>query len=299
MTVQSIAKEKMMSEQQPVENSVVKKTQSIERRMVPTHSLVPNDLNPNEMSEAEFNLLCDNVDKMGLTDPILVRPLGADQYKIVGGHHRWEAAKLYGMEEVPVTIITDPSFDEDQANFQMVRMNVIHGTMSPKKFFDLYKSLAPKYQHDILSEAFGFTRQEEMDKMISKMASSLPKPAQEKFKKAAKEVKTIEGLSKLLNSMFQKHGNTLPYGYMVVDFGGKESMWLRLDQDTKKALHKMCERCVTENRTIDSLLGGLLQMMASGVLESTVQKLINHSTPVMIPQGTTIPTEDMVASGAL
>ena len=98
------------------------KTQNLQRKDLPINDLEPNLNNPNEMSEQQFNMLYDNIERMGITDPILVRPLKEKKgkYRIIGGHHRWEVAKIFGYEEVPCTIVNDPNFDDDMEKFQMV-----------------------------------------------------------------------------------------------------------------------------------------------------------------------------------
>jgi ParB/RepB/Spo0J family partition protein len=271
-------------------SSAVEKTQKLKRLDVPVEQLEPNPDNPNEMSDAEFNMLYDNIERTGITDPILVRQLGLEKYRIVGGHHRYEIAKLLGMTSVPCTVIDDPDFDDDQERFQMVRMNVIRGQMSPQKFLKLYESLSKKYADDVMSDAFGFAEAEEFRKLVAQVTKNLPKELQKDFKKAAEEIKTIDGLAKLLNGMFTKYGDTLPYGFMCFDFGGKDSVWLRCTNETRKALLAVGKRCVDESRTVDDLVGGLLRLAANGSLEMVVSKLIEESHPVLVPQGVDMPT---------
>ena len=167
---------------------------------------------------------------MGITDPILVRPHPEKEglYRIVGGKHRWEVAKLLDFKEIPCTVVTDETFSEDKEKFQIVRHNIIHGKMSPQKFMKLYNSLTNEYSADAAAEMFGFVDEEEFQKLINQTAKSLPIELQQEFKDAAKEIKTIDDLSKLLNSMFARYGDSLPYGYMVVDYGCKHSFWLRM-----------------------------------------------------------------------
>ncbi len=274
-------------------STAIEKTKKLERVDLPLAWLEPNPNNPNEMTDAQFNMLCDNIEKTGLTDAILVRKIDEKRYRIVGGHHRYEVAKLYGFETAPCTIIDDPDFDDDQEKFQVVRMNVIRGRMSPAKFMQMYDSLSTKYADEVMSDAFGFVEHEEFQKLIRQMSKQLPKELQEDFTKAAQEIKTIDGLSKLLNTMFTKYGNTLPYGYMLIDFGGKDSIWLRMGNETRKALLKLGGRCVQEKRTVDDLLGGLIQMAATGKLESQLLQLIANGNPVNMPDGMTeMPTEE-------
>lgn len=265
--------------------NAVEKTGTLQRVDLPLDLLDVNELNPNEMDDAQFNMLVDNFEKVGFTEPMLVRPKADGRYRVIGGHHRLEAARLLDFKTGPCTVITDPDFDEDMEKFQVVRQNIIRGRMSPAKFAALYGSLSTKYEAEIAAEMFGFVEQEQFDKMVAQMAKSLPSELQSDFKKAAKEIKTIDGLSKLLNSMFNQHGDSLPYGYMIIDFGGKESVWLRLEPDTKKHFMELAVRCRNEKRTMDDLLGGLIAEAANGKLESTLVQLIAKSEEVELPFG--------------
>jgi hypothetical protein len=277
-----------------MESDAIDRTQKLDRVFLPTEKLEGNLKNPNEMSDAEFNLLCDNVEKMGMTDPILVRPLEHGRFRIVGGHHRWEVAKVLGFKEVPCTVVTDPNFDDDQEQFQVVRMNTIRGKISPQKFINMYLSLSQKYADDILAESFGFATEEEFRKLIHSVKKSLPKELQNEFVKAAEELKTIDDLSKLLNRLFNTYGSTLPFGYMLLDFGGKDSIWLRMNSTTRKAVLTLCSRCVTEKRTLDDIVGGVLRYAAEGKFESEILQLIAESQMVQIPEGTQIPSKEVL-----
>ncbi|MDH5184867.1 MAG: ParB/RepB/Spo0J family partition protein, partial [Gammaproteobacteria bacterium] len=203
------------------------KTDNIKRGMMDRSKMHPNPLNPNEMQDKEFNLLCDNIQRVGLTDPILVipHPEIKTEFMIIGGEHRWRAADLLGIDSVPYTLIDDPDFNMDDQKFQIVRHNIIHGKMSASKFMDLYSSLSEEYEEDIAAELFGFTDEEEFRKLIKATASSLPKDMQSDFVQAAKDINTIDDLSKLLNHMFATYGDTLNHGYMIMDYGGKDSLW--------------------------------------------------------------------------
>lgn len=274
-------------------SSAVEKTKNLKRLDIDVTLLDPNPDNPNRMNDAEFNLLYDNLEKTGLTDPILVRDTGDGRYRVVGGHHRLEVAKLHGFEEVPCTIIDDPDFDADAEAFQVVRMNMIRGKMDPAAFLKMYENLAPKYSDEILQESFGFAEEKEFKKMIASTLKSLPPDMQAEFKKASEEIKTIDDLSKVLNGLFTKYGSSLDYGYMLIDFGGKDSIWLRMSEKTKKALYVMGDRCREHSRTMDSLLGQVVQLVAAGEAEDLIQKAIKNTQPVAMPEELeALPTED-------
>ena len=246
--------------------AAIEKTKALQRLDVPIGELFKNDKNPNKMSKRSFDLLVDNLEQTGLTDPILVRRVElaakpGPKYRIVGGHHRFDAAAYLGFDTVPVTVITDPNFDEDAEAFQLVRMNAIRGKLDPEAFYKLYEQLQDKYSDAIMQDAFGFAEEAEFKKLIEQTAKTLPdKHLQEKFKEAAAEIKTIDGLSKLLNEMFSKYGDTLPYGYMIFDHAGQRSMWLRIEGKTMKALDLIGTMCIDKERTVDDVVGGLLQL---------------------------------------
>lgn len=285
----------------------------------PLSLLEKNEANPNKMSSRAFDLLCDNMNLTGWTDPALVRPVnlpamleavkhakGSEtalvqllkannvKMRIVGGHHRFDAAQFLGLDTGPITIIMDPEFDHDLEMFQIVRMNVIHGNMDPNKFANIVGNLSGKYAEDVLQESFGFAEEAEFKKLIGQMAKSLPnKVAQDKFKEAAKEIKTIDGLAKLLNHMFTQYGDTLKHGYMIVDYGGQESVWLQATKKTRDALMVIGQMCVVQDRTMDDIVGEVLHLIAVEGDSEFLKALVAQTAHVAIPKGFgALPTKD-------
>lgn len=271
------------------------RTKSLERKDLPLDKLVENTHNPNKMKAREFDLLCDNLQKTGLTDPILVKPIEGGMYRIVGGHHRARAAQYLGFTDVPCTIITDPHFDEDMENFQLVRMNVIHGRLDPEAFLHLYEQVAAKYSKEILQDAYGFADDAEFAKLLKQTAKNLPDDLQEKFKEAAKEIKTIDDLAMVLNRLFTEFGDTLPYGYMTFDFGGQDSIWVRCKKSTRKAFITLGQRCIEEQRSVDDIMEGILQLVASGMLDDEMKVIYEHAPVLIIPKDLEVPTLDAIA----
>jgi hypothetical protein len=238
-------------------------TKSHKRVDLPIDQLVPNENNPNKMDARSFDLLCDNYAQVGIVDPIFVRPLDEGTYRIVGGHHRWEAAKYLDFETVPCTVITDPNFDGDAETFQVVRMNMIRGKLDPEKFMNMYQSVSDKYEEDLLQDAFGFADDAEFAKLIKQTKKSLPKEMQAEFTQAAKEIKTIDDLSKVLNHLFSTFGDTLDYGYMIFDFNGQENIWLRMKAKDREGFRTLGQMCKANSRSIDDILSAAVQLIAN------------------------------------
>ena len=299
--------------------SAIEKTRELLRLELPLSLLVKNEKNPNKMSSRDFDLLVDNIEQTGLTDAILVRPIdfkgmqnlahGAGnheatiqkeaialglRFRIVGGHHRYDAAGYLGFETAPVTVIMDPKFDEKRETFQMVRMNTIHGKLDPAAFFKIYSDLTDDYTDEVLQEAFGFADDAEWKRLVNQTAKALPnKELQDKFKEAAAEVKTIDGLSNLLNQMFTKYGDTVPFGYMIVDFGGQKSVWLRVSKKTMDAVDAIGTLCMDRQRTMDDVFGGVVSLIASGDLKDQVEKIVAETPEVKLPKNLMVaPTKD-------
>ena len=195
---------------------------------------------------------------------------------------------------MPCTIILDSNFDVDKERFQLVRMNAIRGKLDPQAFYDLYSKLSSAYADEVLQDAFGFAEEAEFKKLIEQTAKSLPdKHLQEKFKEAAAEIKTIDGLSKLLNEMFTKYGDTLPFGYMIVDHGGQKSIWLRVNGKTMNALGIIGTMCIDRDRTVDDVVGSLMQMIAKGDLQEVVEKIVEATPNAALPKKLSVsPTKD-------
>lgn len=263
----------------------------IERKDLTVDLIDENPLNTNKMNSRQFDLLVDNIQTRGLTENIVVRPVG-DRYRIVSGHWRFKASLFLGYTQVPCAIIRDPNFSEEMEEFQLVRMNMIRGQQDPQAFLTLYSKHAGKYGDDLLQELFGFSDEAEFKRLITQTAKALPKDMQAKFKEAAKEVKTIDGLAQLLNHMFTNYGDTLKHGYMIVDFGGKDSIWLRMEPKTKSAVLLIGEFCAENDRTMDDIVGGMLRAFAAGDLPELAEQLLAKSPPVAIEGLNVLPTKE-------
>jgi ParB family chromosome partitioning protein len=57
-----------------------------------------------KMDQASLEELAASIRAQGLMQPILVRPVAADRYEIIAGERRWRAARIAGLQEVPVVV---------------------------------------------------------------------------------------------------------------------------------------------------------------------------------------------------
>lgn len=69
------------------------------------HEIEPNRDQPRKIFDDEaLSELADSISQHGIIQPLLVRPLPDGGYQIIAGERRWRAARMAGLEEVPVLV---------------------------------------------------------------------------------------------------------------------------------------------------------------------------------------------------
>lgn len=72
---------------------------------LPISEITPNPLQPRtDMADDQIAELADSIRKVGVLQPIIVRPEGAG-YQIIAGERRWRASRAAGLERVPVRVM--------------------------------------------------------------------------------------------------------------------------------------------------------------------------------------------------
>ena len=109
------------------------------------------------MDESSLQELAASIRQHGLMQPIVVRPLAADRYEIIAGERRFRAAKLAGLDEVPV-MLRDVSDQNALAmalieNIQREDLNPLEEAQAIRRLLDEFQ-----YTHEQASEAIGRSR---------------------------------------------------------------------------------------------------------------------------------------------
>ena len=60
------------------------------------------------MDQAALAELADSIKAQGIMQPVLVRPVGNGRYEIIAGERRWRAARIAGLDSVPVVVRAVP-----------------------------------------------------------------------------------------------------------------------------------------------------------------------------------------------
>lgn len=233
-------------------------TAKYDLKTVSVESLEPNSWNAQTQDPATFNRLREEIRKYGCIDPIEVIPLDSGKYRIIGGEHRWRACLAEDVKEVPVIALTDAQWkDEDLQKFVTVRLNTIRGKIDPEKFAKLYNEMADKYGADALQDLLGFTDAKGFQKLLSTVSKGLggmSKEAKKKFDESAKEAKTVEELTAILNDLFAKYGDTMDQSFMVFTHGKREHIYVAMDTKMKRAMEKVTEYCKLHKEDINTVM---------------------------------------------
>lgn len=207
----------------------IKVSETVRVVSIPIGAVRPNDWNPNKLDDVNFSRLANDVQDLGFLQPILVAAQPDGTYRIVDGEHRYEAAKLMDFTEVPCVVVTGEfAEDETRQKFQTMRMNMIRGDLDKRKFMSLVEDLATTMPIEEIAEGMAYDDVDGLRALINDARKDLPPELRKEFDKAKEEIKTVDDLSMVLNRLFTKYGRTVPYNYMIIDFGGKEHLWVRM-----------------------------------------------------------------------
>lgn len=110
----------------------------------------------NTMTEEGLKELADSIRQQGIISPIIVRP-AVDGYEIIAGERRFRAARMAGLEEVPVIIRT---VDETQALAMALIENMQREDLNPLEEAAGIQRLIEEcdYTHEQAAEAVGRSR---------------------------------------------------------------------------------------------------------------------------------------------
>ena len=80
----------------------------------------------------EMNQLVESIQKQGIAEPLLVRPLEntVDEYEVISGHRRLRAAQKAGLTEVPAFI---HAINRDEAAILLVDCNLHRDHILPSE----------------------------------------------------------------------------------------------------------------------------------------------------------------------
>ena len=125
---------------------------------LPLDALVPGQYQPRtRMDEGALFELAESIKAQGVMQPILVRPLASGKYEIIAGERRSRAARLAGLDQVPVLVREVP----DQSalamalieNIQREDLNPLEEAQGIRRLIDEFS-----FTHEQAARAVGRSR---------------------------------------------------------------------------------------------------------------------------------------------
>ncbi|MBC7483146.1 MAG: ParB/RepB/Spo0J family partition protein [Rhizobacter sp.] len=127
------------------------------------HALKLSQLQPGKyqprtrMDEGSLYELAESIKAQGIMQPILVRPVGTGRYEVIAGERRMRAARLAGLDEVPVLVREVP--DEAAAAMALIE-NIQREDLNPLEEAQGLKRLTDEFglTHEQAAQAVGRSR---------------------------------------------------------------------------------------------------------------------------------------------
>lgn len=113
------------------------------KKTLRTAEIEPNRDQPRKyFSDEAIASLADSIREHGMLQPVLVRPLNSGGYQIVAGERRWRAARMLGMDEIPVNIRELSDTEAMQIslieNLQRENLNPVEEALGYKELIENY-----------------------------------------------------------------------------------------------------------------------------------------------------------------
>ena len=125
---------------------------------LPVAALRPGKYQPRtRMDETSLAELADSIRSRGVIQPIVVRPVSDTQYEIIAGERRWRAARIAGLDKVPVVIREVP--DEAALGIGLIE-NIQREDLNPIEEANGLARLIGEFKltHEEVAKAIGRSR---------------------------------------------------------------------------------------------------------------------------------------------
>jgi len=246
-------------------------TAEFEQTYLPIDQLQPNDWNAQSMDDVTFDRLVEEIrgaeeGGVGFISPVTVVDLGNDTYRILGGEHRWRAARVAGLKRIPALVLPLDDWDEDQQKFVTVRLNILSGKLDPERFIGLYNEMVDKYGEEPLQELFAFTDEQAFKRIVGQMTQdvkkTLPKKLSDEFTEKASKAKSVDDLAGIVQDMFNRYGDTVDQSYMIFVYGKQRHIYIKLDRQGRRAMDRVFQYCAETAVDINDFMAPIVTELA-------------------------------------
>jgi hypothetical protein len=199
--------------------------------------------------------------------------------------------RMLGHETAPCIVVDPEVFDEKTRMLQTARQNHIKGSPNQHRMKNFIKTMIEKHQigEAELHYEMGFADINEFEALAGEYREALPRDKQvrEEFDRRAKNAKTVAELQAIVESLYNKYGNTAPAHFMIVDCGRKQHLWVQCPPSSMSLIVEKFKECMEEGYTVSSLL---IEMLATTDIPTFVRdraenlQRIPHDGPTEVDQ---------------
>jgi hypothetical protein len=235
--------------------------------MVPAELISEHPRNRNKQNRHVHSEIKESMQENGFDETLLLTPRtdGKEGYWCVSGNHRYRAGKSLGMTEFPATIHKD--WDAAKQQVELLRRNMIRGTISKPDFTLAANDIKTEANYDmsVLSEELGFENPEKFAEMYQlEQEQTEQRMVYENITQIAQKARITEDLGLVISALLEKHGDTVPYSFLVFPTGGKNHVFIQSSPTLKRTLDMVFTKCIHDNLDVNVVMGALLHLgMAS------------------------------------
>ena len=132
-------------------------TTTVGLEQVAIDSIDPNPFQPRrQFPEENLKELAESIRASGLVQPVMLRPADG-RYQLIAGERRWRAARLAGLETIPV-VVRDVG-DQDALELALTE-NLLREDLNPLEVAHGYEALQQKHglSHEEIADHLGLNR---------------------------------------------------------------------------------------------------------------------------------------------
>lgn len=239
------------------------KTEDVPKLRLPTAMSVDvldeHPRNSQRQSRHVFDELKQSIQEHGFDESLIVVPRkdAPGRYYVVSGNHRLKAARAVGYTEVPVVVRED--WDDVEAQIQLVRRNYVRGDIDKAAFTLAVNALAEDAAISLneVMGSMGFADEDEFAKLYQEEREREERVASEARESATMTMSMIDDLGSTIASLTEQYGHTVPQGFIVFPFGGRNHMVVHTTASLKAVMEKCLRHSMETGIPLHVVLAGV------------------------------------------
>lgn len=215
--------------------------------------------NTNEMTEGEFNSLCEGIAESGIVPPPIIAPRN-NRYVIIDGNHRKKAAELLGYTELDCVVLVDLD-DEDLQDILSARLNIIRGTPNKRAFTALWMRVRERMPEAEAMKALGITSERRLHQLIipPKRKIAAATVIDEEVKRMMARARIVEDIGDIIRAAIGDSVGTEEFNYLAFQVRRSKLLLVRCEMDELEFFQRFVETCREKNVRPAAAMGRALE----------------------------------------